>query len=385
MKNSMPNEPPPVRASTSGATEQAEAARTGVSPASGAGHFELPDLCSPLAALGVVLGSQLLALLLTLARAPAGSDFYTDLSRAALLLLWTSLVCAALLCMLRPRLARLPVRQGSYVAFGITLAGVLVVTEAAYWLGYWLGPFGLGDHWFPSDHGSFLLRNLAIGALVAAALLRYLYVSQQWQGNVRRQAEARLHALQARIRPHFLFNSMNTIASLTRSDPAAAEEAVEDLAELFRASLGDGRQQISIAEELEICRVYERIERQRLGDRLQIDWRVSGLPLAAGIPSLTIQPLLENAIQHGIEPAREPSPIRVDGDCTGGAIRISISNPVAAAAKGSNRSGHGLGLANVDERLQLAFGDKARLAIEEADGRYSVTIRFPAVTAGEPK
>ena len=123
-----------------------------------------------------------------------------------------------------------------------------------------------------------VLPIVMIAAVVGAMTLRYFYVSQQWRRSVELEARARIHALQARIRPHFLFNSMNTIASLTRSNPAQAEEAIEDLSDLFRVSLSDARAQITLQEEIEIARTYQRIEQLRLGDRLQVRWDVGALP-----------------------------------------------------------------------------------------------------------
>ncbi len=341
-------------------------------------HFRLPDLCSPLAVFGVVLASQLLALLLTLAGQPGWFAFYSHLSQAALLLLWIGLIAAALLCRLRQWLTRFAVPEGSVVAYLIVMACVTVVSETAFWLGRYLGAGpDTGGGWFPADHWSFLTRNLAIATLVMAPLLRYFYVSQQWQRNVRREAESRLNALQARIRPHFLFNSMNTIASLTRSNPVAAEQAVEDLADLFRASLRDGRQLIPLHEELEIARVYERMEQHRLGPRLQVDWQIGTLPVTAEIPGLTIQPLLENAIYHGIEPSPQPGIITVSGEADGKLIRIAVTNPLPPAGL-TSRPGHGLALDNIRERLELAFGQDGTLAVLAGPDRYTVTVTFPA-------
>ncbi len=345
---------------------------------SSADHFAIPDLCSPLAVFGVVLASQLFALLLTLAGQPGWFAFYSHLAQTALLLLWTGLIGAAVLCRLRQWLTRFTVPAGSVVTYLVVMACVTAVSETAFWLGRYLGAGpDTGGGWFPTDHWSFLTRNLAIATLVMAPLLRYFYVSQQWQRNVRREAEARLNALQARIRPHFLFNSMNTIASLTRSNPVAAEQAVEDLADLFRASLRDGRQLIPLHEELEIARVYERMEQHRMGPRLRVEWLLGPLPEAAEIPGLTIQPLLENAIYHGIEPSSEPGVISVSGESDGQHIRIAVTNPVPPAGLPA-RKGHGLALDNIRERLELAFGKDGTLTVEVAPGRYTVTLQFPA-------
>jgi len=371
----MSSVPMPTGLSSSGATRNSASGSHG---SSNADHFTLPDLCSPLAVFGVVLASQLLALLLTLAGQPGWFAFYSHLAQTALLLLWTGLISAAVLCQLRQWLTRFSVPEGSVVAYLLVMGCVIAVSEAAFWLGRLLGAGpDTGGGWFPTEHWSFLTRNLAIATLVTAPLLRYFYVSQQWQRNVRREAEARLNALQARIRPHFLFNSMNTIASLTRSNPIAAEQAVEDLADLFRASLRDGRRLIPLQEELEIARVYERMEQHRLGNRLKVDWQLGTLAKDAEIPGLTIQPLLENAIYHGIEPSPQPGTISVRGETDGKLIRISVTNPLPPAGMAS-RPGHGLALENIRERLELAFGTNGTLAVDAAPDRYTVTIVFPA-------
>ena len=117
---------------------------------------------------------------------------------------------------------------------------------------------------FPTDHAGFLLRNLGVGFIVSALALRYFYVSAEWKRSIEMEALARIRALQARIRPHFLFNSMNTIAALTRSSPERAEQAVEDLADLFRASLSDANARISLKDEIDIARTHQRIEQLRL-------------------------------------------------------------------------------------------------------------------------
>jgi two-component system sensor histidine kinase AlgZ len=260
----------------------------------------------------------------------------------------------------------------------IVLLSVGLVSEAAFWLGRMLGSGpDTGGGWFPTEHASFVLRNLALATLITAPLLRYFYVSQQWQRNVRREAESRLNALQARIRPHFLFNSMNTIAALTRSNPDAAEQAVEDLADLFRASLRDGRQLIPLDEELEISRVYQRMEQHRLGDRLRVEWHLPTLPAGAQLPGLTIQPLLENAIYHGIEPSSAQGTISIRATVVEGTIEVEVTNPLPASGLGS-RAGHGLALQNIRERLELAFGAGGDLTVDAAPERYTVRLRFPA-------
>ena len=339
----------------------------------------LPDLCAPMAVLGVVLIAELLAIALALARQNHWVNFFADLGRTSVVLQWLSLTSAAVLCGIRPRLSRLPLREGSVLAFLAIVANVFVVSEALYWVGYWIAPGVAADGWLPVDHWFFAARNLAIGGIIAGGLLRYFYVSDQWQHNVRREAQARIHALQARIRPHFLFNSMNTIASLTRSNPAAAEQAVEDLADLFRASLSDTCQRITLADELEIAQVYQRMEQQRLGDRLRVNWALDPLPTDAMMPSLTIQPLLENAIYHGIERLADAGVVDTSGRREQNMLYITITNPTPSAG-GPERTGNQMALENIRERLALAFGAEAGLTIEEPAGQFRVTLAFPYQT-----
>src|ERR1700676_5124822 len=170
------------------------------------------------------------------------------------------------------------------------------------------------------------------------------------------QATARVHALQARIRPHFLFNSMNTIASLTRSDPAAAEQAVQDLADLFRATLSEKRNVIRLEEEIEVAHTYQRIEQLRLGSRLHVDWKIAALPPNALVPGLMLQPLLENAIYHGIEPQPGGGTVSVAGDLGSGLVTIVVRNTVGQPQ--NQREGNRLALANIRERMKLMYGDR---------------------------
>ncbi len=342
----------------------------------------LPDLCAPMAVLGVVLIAELVAIALALARQNQWVSFFADLGRTSVVLQWLSLTSAAVLCGIRPWLARMTLREGTALAFLAIVVNVFAVSEALYWVGYFIAPDVAADGWLPADHWFFAARNLAIGCIIAGGLLRYFYVSDQWQHNVRREAQARILALQARIRPHFLFNSMNTIASLIRGNPRAAEQAVEDLADLFRVSLADARQRITLADELEIARVYQRMEQQRLGDRLRVNWQLDQLPTDAVIPSLTIQPLLENAIYHGIERLAEDGVVDVTGHRQDDMLHITVSNPVPMAG-GPGHAGNQMALHNIRERLALAFGDRARLDIQESPDRFSVTLAIPYQT-GHP-
>jgi two-component system sensor histidine kinase AlgZ len=227
-----------------------------------------------------------------------------------------------------------------------------------------------------SEHGPFLVRNLGISAIVSAMLLRYFFVANEWRRNVQAEARARIHALQARIRPHFLFNSMNTIASLTRTDPLRAEEAVEDLADLFRVTLRDSETPLRLKEELELTRIYQRIEQLRLGERLTVEWDVDALPEGARIPGLTLQPLVENAIYHGVEPLPAGGVVKIQGERCGDDLMIRVTNPLTERTA-STRSGNQLAVQNIRDRLKLAFGERGRLDVDQTESWYQVTLRFP--------
>jgi two-component system, LytTR family, sensor histidine kinase AlgZ len=192
-------------------------------------------------------------------------------------------------------------------------------------------------------------------------------------------AEARIQALQARIRPHFLYNSINAVLSLIRAEPKRAERALEDMADLFRVLMADNRTLAPIAHEVELAKQYLAIESIRLGDRLHVAWHTEHMPADALVPPLVLQPLVENAVYHGIEPSESGGEISIDVARAGNRVVISLANPFPAAARQS--AGNRMAIANIRERLQLHFEDEADMKSETADGMYRVTIRLPYLTA----
>lgn len=260
----------------------------------------LPDFCAIRVLFIVVLIGELLAILLML----AAGEGYEWLGLVSVYVQWIVLSDTLLLCLARPWLHRLDNRRAGIVAF--LLLQLVTLAYAGLSIRFFAS-FIVGSDW------NFVLRSLGISLIVSAMTLRYFYVQHQWQAQLCAESEARIDALQARIRPHFLFNSMNAIAALTRSNPQRAETAIEDLAELFRFALADPRRTISLQDELAIARRYLEIEKLRLGDRLRIEWEIDGLDVQAHIPALVLQPLVENAIYHGIEALPEGGTIRIEG------------------------------------------------------------------------
>lgn len=259
--------------------------------------------------------------------------------------------------------------------FGSWVVAVTVALAVSYSAGVVSTVLGAGPG--REGFGLFVLQSVLVVALVSMALLRYLFVLAQWRAQLLAESDARVQALQARIQPHFLFNSLNTIASLISDDPVGAERATEDLADLFRGSMRRADSLISLVDELGLARKYLQMEQRRLGERLVVDWQVSELPQAASVLPLTLQPLLENAVAHGIQPRTDGGEIRVYGRSEKDIIVITICNPLGPDDHISK--GHGMALANIRERLALAFGPLASLITHQDREQYFAVLSMPYV------
>ncbi len=354
----------------------------------------LPDFCGIRVVFAFVVMGELLAIVLSLAPGNTRRDGFTELALNSLFVQWAGLGSCALLCALRRTFARLGSAATSTLSGLVILAVTALVSEAAWWLvlprlaspdaatvwEFAHGPGGLGPArpLLPVvPHAEFVLRNTGIAAVVALVVLRYFYVQHQWAARMRSESQARIQALQSRIRPHFLFNSMNTIASLARSEPALAEQVTEDLASLFRVSLGDARVPGTLEQELELCRQYLRIEAQRLGERLASETDTAGVPGDALLPALTLQPLLENAVYHGVEPSPDGGRIEVRGAFDGERVVMSVENTLPPAGSRRRRDGNAMALDNVAQRMEAFFSGAARLRVLPGDDRFRVELEFP--------
>lgn len=269
---------------------------------------------------------------------------------------------------LSPALASMPYPAACALVFVVVLgvAGTFTYTVALY-----LAPAPDADR---------ILRILVLAAAVVAALLGYLRLRAKAYSPA--LTEARLQALQARIRPHFLFNSLNAVLSLIRRDPKRAELALEDLADLFRVLMSDGRRFVRLADEIALLERYARLEQLRLGERLRITWDIDSAPLEALLPPLVLQPLLENAVYHGVEPGTGIGEVVVHIESRGKRVLMRLTNPYHPEY--AQRPGSRMALDNLRERLQLFFDAEARMDMREADGRFEVEIEFPQVSERPP-
>lgn len=328
----------------------------------------LPDFRNLGVWLRILLGANLLGLLWVLARNDAWPLLAGEFVDIALWLEPPLFLLLPLLHLLHPRLAALPVRLGR---LAVVLMVMLVV--GAQHLLFSTALSGL-------INVATLSRSLLWAALGSIALLIYFALRSTLYSPA--LAEARLLALTARIRPHFLYNSLNAVLGVIRSDPRRAERVLEELAELFRMLMRDHRELVSLADELRLCEGYLAVENLRLGERLQVRWV---LPLAGSVehqallavqvPALLLQPLLENAVYHGIEPVSEAGEIIVHATRDGEQLLLEVDNPLAASA--AAHPGNRMALDNIRERLMLFFDLEARLEIELREGRHRVRIRLP--------
>ncbi len=341
------------------------------------GSALLPDLCSPYPVLALVMTVELFVLVIMLGAFGLDRFSWEFLAVTSFFAQWVVLSSAAILCQLRGWLNRMPPRRAVSFCFGVILAITFLLSLPGDWIVQ-----GMPDQpVLEVLNWTSVARNLLIAALVAGMALRYLYVQAELRRHERAELEARIQALQSRIRPHFLFNSINSVASLIGSDPELAETVLEDLSELFRASLRDVVSEVPVAEEIDLCRRYVRIESLRLGERLRVHWAVDGLPATTRIPMLTLQPLIENAIYHGIQPRPEGGEVEVRAEADGDRVRFAVSNPLAAQAKES--AGNRMALRNIEDRIKALYGPDASLVVRRTEAHFTVELEYRPSQPGE--
>jgi two-component system sensor histidine kinase AlgZ len=346
--------------------------------------FFLPDFCNVRMVFAVVVIAEMLAIVLTLAPLERAANRWEDLSIISLFIQWVALLSSAVLCLARRWLRTLSDTAAATASYLLLLTTTSLLSEATYWMGHWLF---LGQNLPEGWHTQFLISNLGICSIVSAIVLRYFYIQHQYTRNLEAKSQARIQALQSRIRPHFLFNSLNTIASLTSTQPELAEEATIDLADLFRGTLANASYEVQLKEEWNLARRYLHIEKLRLGNRLQVEWAVDTVPMDALIPQLTIQPLVENAIYHGIEHIPEGGTITIAGSVEGSGkrdnqrITIRISNPVPSYTPPKERVSNKMAQENIRMRLSAYYGIKGKLLASKVDSTYELTLQFPYIAA----
>lgn len=325
-----------------------------------------------------VVLAELLAVIITIGR---NTDFneqaWQDFSMLSLFAVSIALCCIIVLKMAAPLFRRTSTGTGSVLAVVLLLLVTAFGTDGMIYLLYELG---LIEERWPTWRESLMIRSLMITGILGTLGLRYLILRERTEIGSKLQQESKLQALQSRIRPHFLFNSLNSVASLTRSDPSKAEAVLHDLADLFRVLLADARKLVPVSAEREISRQYLEVEKIRLGDRLQVKWNVSNIPRAALMPALTLQPLLENAIYHGIEPRFAGGTIKIEMWAEEGeTLNIMISNPLPDVRKENHGQGNKLAQENIRQRLATQFRGAASMQVIQEGGQYHVKVKMPII------
>lgn len=316
----------------------------------------------------VILGGEALAVVLSLAPG-LDVDRLQYFGLASLWIQWTTLLTLAALFLLRRWLNELPPPAVAAIA--------LVVGLALCWLITFLVRAYLEPGSGPERVDWLMLAVHISGITIAVGLLGLAGFQSHWKGRLAavRAKQAELEALQARIRPHFLFNTLNTGAALVHARPGEAEQLLLDLADLFRAALS-GPAELPLADELSLARRYLEIERLRFGDRLRVNWTLPAELPDVVVPALSVQPLVENAIRHGIEPSPAGGRLDIVVVQEVDEVRVVISNDLPPAGRRPS-AGHQVGLASARERIQALSEGRGRLETRVLDGRYVATITLP--------
>lgn len=330
----------------------------------------LPDFRNLGVALRTLLLSNAVALLLDLFRSTSWPDLLQQIMQSAALLQPVLLSCLLLLYVLSPLLVGLPYWKGNASVFLI----VLFVTLGVVKLGgdLYLSPFG---------RGGFAVLRYIILCLAATALL-LIYFRVRAIALSPSIYEARLQALQARIRPHFLFNCINTVLSIVRAHPRQAETALEDMSDLFRMAMSHDQELVPLNREVELSKRYLSLEQLRLGERLKVNWHTENMPNDALVPPLILQPLLENAVYHGIEPLAGGGAIDIRLEKQGNEMHLEIYNPRREPV--AHHMGNKLALENIRQRLALMFDIEAHYTVELGQDFYRVQIIMPYVRKEQP-
>ncbi len=323
--------------------------------------FEIPDLCQTSSLLFLVLVSELLVLAWNLSDQ---SFQWSTFGISSLAMQWVVLLSAGGLCRLRPYLARWSLKKGwllCFVLVQVIVVVVLLVVKFAF------------EPWAISRWGMF--QQFLATSIVTAMVLRFFQLQQQVIDHSQAEVNSKMDALQARIKPHFLFNSLNTIAELVASRPEAAEKAVENLSSLFRANLKEKSSFCALQQEVSLVKGYLELEQWRLGGRLQVEWQESVHDRYWPVPILCLQPLVENAVVHGVASEPEGGLIKISVLQTPRITTLTVENTIGPAK--DTHAGHGVGVDNVKRRLNVLYGEQARCRVERTDKYYKVTVTLP--------
>ena len=335
----------------------------------------LPDFCSGSMVGNVLILAEFFALVVTILSQPLSANIFKDLLLISIFVQWIALTSVALLCWLRPYLNRLAPSRALLMSYLLLLSVTLVVSELMIWVMVWSDMIASPrPDWYIYYHA----QNLTVSAVVNALALRYFVARHQLRLKTLAAAEARMELIKYRIRPHFLFNSMNIIASLTQRAPVRAEAAIEDMADLFRLMLDENKELVPIQSEISVAKKYIKLEKLRLEKRLNVTWKLGVIPRSAKTPVLMLQLLLENAIHYGVEPLEDDGEIGIEIETEDDVLSISISNPCAVKLKDEVSQENSLAMENVKFRVNEYYGSSASVHCNSDAEIFTICVKHPA-------
>ncbi|KZN37701.1 hypothetical protein N474_00570 [Pseudoalteromonas luteoviolacea CPMOR-2] len=325
-------------------------------------HGLLKAMLTERGILAMIIGSQAVAFIYTLS---SGKDFWLSLGLVSLFTHANAFVTLAIIA----AAAKLTKKLNFKTELGV----VLFTFQFVCFITSILVQYSVFSPVFPVNW-QFVLNNSAICGFVVILLLHFMAIYIDNLNTIAHAANAELEALQARIRPHFLHNALNTLAELCHENPDAAEEAALTMAKLMQVAFASGRKH-SLAQEISLTKGYLAIEKYRFEHRLNVNWQIAEIDLNATVPALIVQPLVENAVVHGIEPLVSGGNIDIDITHDGSKLLIKVTNPYNAQSK--SRTGQGIALNNIRRRLLIYFGPEATLNTSQKSGRFSTIMRLP--------
>ena len=341
----------------------------------------IPDFCQLPRVFILVLLSELLAILFTILTYNLQQSAWYLLGFHSIFVLWISLFSGAFFCLTRRWLNRCSI----VIVTVLSTAAIALITLLTSFLA--LSLFFNTAITLSPEQLWFLIRNTTAAVLITLVWMRYLYLRQQVLNGIIAEGEARFRSLQAKIQPHFLFNTLNTIASLIAISPAKAENTLEHLATLLRSSLKPGDDLVPLQTELELCQHYLEIEKQRLGDKLIVDWQIDVEPEVYKLPPFTLQPLVENAVYHGIQRLVDGGVVTIKAEQITGQslsskvatsaeyfLRLEGSNPLPATG---SKPGNQTAQSNIQQRLSIRYGSQAKMTTHRNDDHYITELLIP--------
>ncbi len=335
-------------------------------------NYFLPDLCRGQGLLGLLVTAGLLAVFMTLVRSGISAFDFLLLGQIAVEIFLIALLSAAFICQGRRFLIDLPLPQIALINFFLVVAAAAICTALMeLWRNYLLNGLWQLDYLL-------IINSMLIAAILAGTILRLFYLQHQLRQQQGASQQARIEALQSKIRPHFLFNSMNSLASLIRTDPNKAEQTLENLCDLFRYALSNGSQGVSLQLEVDSCKKYLQVEKLRLAERLEYHWEIAIDLASISVPALILQPLIENAVFHGIQPAQKGGYLKVRIYRDGEWVCVDIVNSLEenTGQQFKKPPGHSMAIDNLRHRLDAFFNHRAELQETVKHNHYHTRMRF---------